>query len=61
MLLLPDPLPRDGGMADDHGTPEAKQLLKASTRGRRGTESSQRASGAKKSVAGLCTMRRGVF
>ena len=40
-------LPRDGGMAEDHGAPEAGQLLKVWTRGRRKTESFQRVSGAK--------------
>ena len=38
--------PRDGGIAEDHGAPEAGQLLKAWTRDRRETESRQRASGA---------------
>ena len=40
-------LPRDGGMAEDHGAPEPGQLLKVLTRGRGVTESRQRASGAK--------------
>ena len=40
-------LPRNGGMAEDHGAPEAGQLHRAWTRGRRGTESRQRASGKK--------------
>ena len=34
-------LPRDGGMANEHGAPEAGQLLRAWTRGRRDTESRQ--------------------
>ena len=41
------PLSRDGGMAEDHGAPEAEQLSRASTRGRRENESRQRASGVK--------------
>ena len=41
------PFPRDGGMAEDHGAPEAGQLPRAWTRGRRETESRQRVSGAK--------------
>ena len=28
LLLLPKPLLRDGGMAEDHGTPEAEQLFR---------------------------------
>ena len=39
-------LPRDGGMAEDHGAPEAGQLSKAWTRGRREIESRERASAA---------------
>ena len=46
-LLFTRPLPRDGGMAEDHGAPEAEQLPRAWTRGRRETESRQRVSGAK--------------
>ena len=38
-------LPRDGGMAENHGAPETGQLLRACARGRRETESRQRASG----------------
>ena len=34
-------------MTEDHGAPEAGQLPKAGTRGRRESESRQRASGAK--------------
>ena len=40
-------LPRDGGMAEDHGAPEAGQLPRVWTRGRKETESRQRVSGAK--------------
>ena len=48
-------------MAEDHEAPEAGQLPRAWTRGRRKREreSRQRASGAK-SVAGLCRMSLGV-
>ena len=38
---------RYGGMAEDHGVPQARQLPRAWTRGRRETESRQRVSGAK--------------
>ena len=34
-------------MVEDHGDPEAEQLSRALTRGRKETESRQRASGAK--------------
>ena len=47
LLLITRPLPRDGGMAADHGAPEAGQLPRVWTRGRRETESCQRVSGAK--------------
>ena len=40
-------LPRDGGMAEDHGALETAKLSRAWTRGRRETESRQKASGAK--------------
>ena len=40
-------LPRDGGMAEDHGALETWKLSRAWTRGRRETESHQKASGAK--------------
>ena len=40
-------LPSDGGMAEDHRAPEARQLPRAWTRGRRETDSRQKASGAK--------------
>ena len=47
LLLITRPLPRDGARAEDHGAPEAGQLPRAWTRGRRETESRQRVSGAK--------------
>ena len=51
------PTPFEGwGMAEDHGAPEAGQLPRVWTRGRRKTESRQRSSGAE-SVAGQCRMR----
>ena len=34
LLLFTRPLPRDGGMAEDHGPPEAGQLPRVWTRGR---------------------------
>ena len=49
LLLVTQPLPRDGGMAEDHGAPEAGQLPRVWTRGRKKTESRQRVSGAKSS------------
>ena len=47
LLLITRPLPRDGGMAEDHGVPEAEQLHRVWTRGRKEAESRQRVSGAK--------------
>ena len=47
LLLFTRPLPRDGGMAEDHGAPEAEQLPRVWTRGRKEIESRQRVSGAK--------------
>ena len=47
LLLITRPLPRDGGMAEDHGASEAGKLPMAWTRGRRKTENRQRVSGAK--------------
>ena len=47
LLLITRPLRRDGGMAEDHGAPEAGQLLRVCTRGHKETESRQRVSGAK--------------
>ena len=40
-LLFTRPLPRDGGMAEDHGASEAGQLPRVWTRGRRESESRQ--------------------
>ena len=53
LLLFTRPLTRDGGMAEDHGAPEAGQLPRVWTRGRRETKSERR----KESVAGQCRMR----
>ena len=47
LLLITQPLPRDGGMAGDHGAPEAGQLPRVWIRGRTETDSRQRVSGAK--------------
>ena len=47
LLLITRLLPRDGGMADNHGASEAEQLPRVWTRGRRETESRQRVSAAK--------------
>ena len=47
LLLITLPLPRDGGMAEDHGIPVAGQLPRVWTRGRKEIESRQRVSGAK--------------
>ena len=47
LLLVTRPLRRDGGMAEDHGAPEAGQLLRVWTRGRKETQSRQKVSGAK--------------
>ena len=47
LLLFTRPLPRNGGMAEDHGAPEAGQLPRVWTRGHKETESRQRVSGAK--------------
>ena len=47
LLLFTRPLPRDGGMAEDHGAPEAGQLPRVWTRGRKEIKSRQRVSGAK--------------
>ena len=43
VVVVTRPLPRDGGMAEDHGAPEAGQLPRACIRGRIETESRQRA------------------
>ena len=42
LLLITRPLPRDGGMAEDHGAPEAWQLPRVWTKGRGETNSRQR-------------------
>ena len=47
LLLVIRPLPRDGGMPENHGAPEAGQLPRVCTRGCRETESRQRVSGTK--------------
>ena len=47
VAVVTQPLPRDEGTAEDHGVPEAGQLPRSWTRGRRETESRQRVSGAK--------------
>ena len=47
VVVVTRPLPRDEGMAEDHGDPEAGQLPRVWTRGHRETESRQRVSGAK--------------
>ena len=47
LLLITRPFPRDGGMAEDHGAPEAGQLPRVWTIGRTETDSRQRVSGAK--------------
>ena len=47
LLLFIRPLPRDGGMVEDHGAPEARQLPRVWTSGRTETESHRRVSGAK--------------
>ena len=47
VVVVTEPLPRDGGMAEDHGALEAGRLPRAWTRGRKETESRQRVSGAK--------------
>ena len=47
LLLVTRPLPRDGGMVEDHGASEVGQLPRVWTRGRTETESRQRVSGAK--------------
>ena len=47
LLLFTRPLPRDGGMAENHAAPEAGKLPRVWIRGRIETESGQRVSGAK--------------
>ena len=47
LLLFTRPLPRDGGMAEDHGALGAGPLPRVWTRGRKEIDSRQRVSGAK--------------
>ena len=47
LLLFTRPLPRDGGMAEDHGVPDAGKLPRVWARGRRETDNRQRVNGAK--------------
>ena len=47
LVVATGPLPRDGGMTEDHGAPEAGHLSKAWTRDGKEPESRQRVSGAK--------------
>ena len=44
VVVVTQLLPRDGGMAEDHGAPESGKLPRVWTIGRKETESSQRAS-----------------
>ena len=44
LVAVTQPLPREEGMAEDHGAPEAEQFPRAWTRGRKEIESRQRAS-----------------
>ena len=54
VVVVTRPLSRDGGMAEDHGAPEAGQLPRAWTRGRGESPKSERR---KESVAGQYRMR----
>ena len=56
LLLITRPLLRDGGMAEDHGAPEAGQLPRVWTSGHRDRES-PKSERCKESVAGQCRMR----
>ena len=47
VVIITRPLPRNEGMAEDSGAPEAGQLPRAWTRGRRELQSRRRASGAR--------------
>ena len=40
-VVVARPLPRGGGVAEDHGAPEARQLPGVWTRGRKKTESAK--------------------
>ena len=57
LVAVTQPLPKNASMAEDHEAPELEKLSKAWTRGRKVTESRQRASGIE-SVAGQCRTRR---
>ena len=57
LLLVTRPLPRDGGMAEDHGAPEAGQLPRVWARGRKEIRESPKSERRKESVAGQCRMR----
>ena len=46
-VVVTQPPLRDGRIAEDHGAPEARQLARDCTRGRRETDSCQRAIGTK--------------
>ena len=47
VVVVTRPLPRNEGMAEDHGAPKVEQLPRAWARGRTETKSRQRVSGAK--------------
>ena len=47
VVVVTEPVPRDRGVAEDHGAPEAGRFPRAWTGGRKETESRQRVSGAK--------------
>ena len=47
VVVVTRPLPRDGGVAEDHGAPETGQIPRAWTRGRKETQSCERVSNAK--------------
>ena len=56
LLSLPDPFPRDGDMAEDHGDPEVGQFSRSWTRDRRETES-PKSERRKESLGGKRRMR----
>ena len=60
LLLFTRPLPRDGGMVDDHGAPEAGQLPRVWTRGRKETVCRQRVSGTKSPQLDSADEMRGI-
>ena len=47
VVVVTRPLPKDEGMAEDHGAPEVGQLPRAWTRGSKETKSRQKVSGTK--------------